>query len=582
MPQIKTKQHGSVLALAIVVILLLTLTGAALIKAAHGQLLQAVQMKNREAAFSAAEAAYEKAVFWMSQQPDMLSSLYSANASGSLNFTQSYSDYGVSFAGFLGSRPVYKIEANGYCGIHQRSISAYVVQAVSGWDLGSCQIPSSPTQGAKGYFVTGEVIDMPMHINDQNDSPDERDIYTSGTPQFLAQMSMGESRYTSGGSDKYSGVMGLFKGGIYFKQPASRIANTDSVIQKVDRFKQFTNPSYQFKPTAKPLPKDPNGKAGFYSSTVSEAPAVHLKFYVKDGKGFVRIYDDCTVATYTRGGATNNSWDYSLNPGGATKFKKYGIYGCHFTSGSYTDVPVDNPSHPIYVKQNYGGVESAPGAQIYVDGNVVIGCSQEDAAALGAQINKLKGQISVVATGNIWITSSLTVDGARDAKGMPSSNNPNVLGLIAQGVIKVADPGMTENNLLSQTTDFDPSKVAGYMPIGNPDKAPIYSRKLPKTVEVEASLTSGGGGWGAENLYRSSSFPGRKNNTAGQKDILILRGTRCEPMIGLTASGNNGFLEEDYFDQRMIMGILPGNVWLKGKYVLIPGGWTETSKLKDS
>ena len=51
MPQIKTKQHGSVLALAIVVILLLTLTGAALIKAAHGQLLQSVQMKNREAAF---------------------------------------------------------------------------------------------------------------------------------------------------------------------------------------------------------------------------------------------------------------------------------------------------------------------------------------------------------------------------------------------------------------------------------------------------------------------------------------------------------------------------------------------------
>ena len=577
------QQQGSVLALVIIVMIVLTMVGMGMLKVGQGQLQQAIRLKNQELAFSAAEAAYEKSTFWMSQQVDMLSALNDDGASGTLNFTHSNADYSVQFSTFLGARPVYRITVNGTAGIYQRTITAYVVQAVSGWDVATCKIPSGPNQAAMAYFTTGEVIDMPMHVNNQNDSPDNRDIYTYGTPRFLGVMSLGENRYTASGSDKYNSVMGLFEGGIHFNQPASRIANPDSVTQKVDRFEQFTNPSYRFTPqVVQTLPKDSSGKTGFYTGTVSEVPATQLKFYVKNGEGYVRIYDNCTVAAYTRGGKSNNSWDYRASSGGGSSFEKYGIYGCHYTTGTYTDVRIDDPSSPIYVKQDFGGIESKPGAQIYVDGNVVIGCSQEDAAVLGASLNTVKGQLSVVATGNIWITNSLKVDGSRDAKGVPAADNPNVLGLIASGVIKVADPGMSENGLLTKVSDFNPALVSGYEPIGITDKAPIYSRKLPQTVEVEASLTMGLGGWGAENLYRSSSFTPRKNFQTNKNDTLILRGTRCEAMVGLTASGKNGFLEHDYFDSRMITGIVPGNIWLKGKYVLIPGGWSETSTINNN
>lgn len=165
---------------------------------------------------------------------------------------------------------------------------------------------------------------------------------------------------------------------------------------------------------------------------------------------------------------------------------------------------------------------------------------------------------------------------------MPAEDNPNIVGLLANGVIKVVDPGMPENGLLSDLNNFKPSDISGYMPIGLKDKAPIYSRKLPQTLEVEAALTSGAGGWGVENLYRTSGFPGRKNFQTNVKDILILRGTRTEPMIGLTAVGNNGFLERNYFDKRIISGILPANIWLKGKYVLVPGGWIESHTTKQN
>lgn len=312
--QRSAKQKGAVLALVLVAIMLLMISGAALIRLTNGRLLEAARTKSREKAFSAAEAAYEKALFWMTQQPDMLSALTSNQTQGLVRFLDSQGTYWVRFANFLGSRPVFHIQAIGECGIYEHRIDAYLVQAVSGWDLGTSRIPSSPTQLVQGYFVTGEVIAMPMHINDQKDSPDARDIGISGTPQFLASVSMGESRYTTGGSDKYADVINLFQAGIYFNQPASRIATPEFVQQKIERFKRFTNPTYQLKPTIRmTLPKHPQGRTGFYASTVSDLPAVHLKFYVKDGKGYMRIYNDCTVAGYTRDGSATNTWDYCLN-----------------------------------------------------------------------------------------------------------------------------------------------------------------------------------------------------------------------------------------------------------------------------
>lgn len=576
------RRRGSILALTVVLVLVLTLTGVALLSVAEGQLLQAVRVKNQEAAFSAAEAAYEQALFWMSQQVDMLESLGHIQSSGTLEFPTSRSDYSIRFTTFLGARPVYKIEANGYSGIFQRTVSAYVVQAVSGWEMGMCRIPSGPNSTIAVNFVSGEIIDFPMHINDLKDSPDNRDIYISGSPDFRAHVSMGESRYRTSGADKYgTSIINLFPAGISFNQPASLITNPTSVDAKINRFRDATNVSYRFSPQiVKSLPKHSQGRNGFYSSTVSEAAAVHLKFYVKDGAGYVRIYDDCTVATYTRSGTASNSYDYSVNTqNNSNTYWKYPIYGCHYTTGSYTDVRIDDPESSIYVSQLFGGVESDPGAQIYVDGNVIIGASQEDSAVLGSMLNTVKGRLAIVASGNIWLTNELKVDGPRDVEGMPTLDNLNVLGLISQGVIKVVDPGMTDNNLLSNQAYFNAAEVAGYEPIGLSAGSQPYNRVLPGTVVVEASMTVGGGGWGAENLYRSSSFPGRKNFNGSKNDNLVVRGSLTEVMRGVVGSGTNGYLKKYYYDKRVMTGIFPGNIWLKGKYVLIPGGWTETSTI---
>ena len=566
--------------MVVLLVFVLTLTGMALLKVAEGQLHQAVRFKSQETAFSAAEAAYEQALYWMSRQVDMLDALESEQTSGTLDFTQSRSDYAIRFSTFLGARPVYRIEANGYCGIYQRTISACVIQAVSGWDMGMCRSPSGPNSTTALNFLDDEIIDFPMHVNDLKDSPDARDIYISGSPDFRAHVSVGESRCTGGGSDKYASVMKLFPKGISFNQPSSQIVNPLAVSTKVNRFRDATNVSYRFTPRViQSIPKDSSGKTGFYNE-VSEAPAVHLKFYVKNGKGYVRIYDNCTVAVYTRGGSSSNSYDYRINPENGSTYFKYPIYGCHYSAGVFTDVRIDDPAAPIYVRQAFSGAESDPGAHIYVDGNVIIGCSQEDAAALGAAINTVKGRLAVVASGSIWMTNELKVDGTRQADGMPTIDNTNIIGLISQSVIKVVDPGMTDNNLLYRTSDFDAAKVAGYMPIGLSSGSKLYNRVLPATMVIEASMTVGGGGWGVENIYRTSSFPGRKNyNGSSKNDNLVIRGSLAESMRGIVGSGTNGYLKMYYFDKRIMTGMLPGNIWLKGKYVLIPGGWAEESTL---
>lgn len=578
--QFGSKQRGSILALTVILVIVLTLTGAALLKVAHGQLLQAVRVKNQESAFSAAEAAYERAVFWMSQQVDMLNYLGQNQASGTLDFGSSTSDYAVTFSTFLGARPVYRIEANGYSGVFQHTINAYVVQAVSGWDLAMCRAPSAPNTTVALHFVTGDILDIPMHVNDLNDSPDNRDIYITGAPRFLSHVSMGESRYTTGGTDKYSSVMNRFEAGISFNQPASLIANADSVSQRVNRFRTYTHPSYQFAPSVShTLPKHASGTTGFRNE-VSEQPAVHMKFFVKEGQGYVRVYDNSTVAAYTRGGGDNTTFDYRINPGSGSTYFKYPIYGCHFNSGTYTDIRIDDPASPIYVAQEFGGVQSNFGAQIYVDGNVVIGAAQEDMAVLGSMINTVKGQLSVVATGNIWIANNLEVYGTRETDGMPTLDNPNILGLISQGVVKVVDPGMTTNGLLYNPSFFDVSTLPGYAPIGNSGGAASYNRQLPATVVVEAAMTVGGGGWGVENIYRNNAYPGRKNFNTNQKDRLVVRGSITEAMRGILGSGNTGFVRSYLYDKRVAAGIVPGNIWLKGKYVVIPGGWSESSAIR--
>ncbi len=579
MKKIRNKNtQGSALILALILMIILTLSGLAMVKVAQGRLVQAVRVKNEQAASFAAEAAYEKALFWMSQQPDMLSALEQSGVSGDLSFSQSDSEYQITFSSFIGSRPVYTIRADGHCGIFQKTIEANVVQAISGWEMGACRVPSGPTTTTAVSFVAGELIDMPIHINDAKDSPDARDISISGSPSFLRPVSMGESRYTAGGSDKYASVMNCFTKGISFKQPASRIADTASIQSKVDRFRDSTNTAYCFTPAAN------SGIAG-------GQPAVQLEFFVgKDGIGYVQITENCTVVGYTRTGSSSNSWDYKLNTSGSgDTYVKYPIYGYHYIPGNaakrYTR-RIDNPQDPIYVSQSYGGVSSPPGAQIYVNGNVIIGSKGEFASSVG-QLNTVKGQITVVATGNIWIANELKVAGQHAQDGMPSVDNTNVVGLIAQGVVKVVDSGMTTNGLLTAPPAVN--KGDNYEPIGNKDPksgSPIYDRILPGRMVVEAAVTVGGGGWGAENVYRGNTANDRENGNGSAYDELILRGTLTEVIRGvvgidISSSQKNGYRKYYYYDTRLMSGILPSNIWLKGKYLLIPGGLEESASVRE-
>jgi hypothetical protein len=535
--QCRVKRYGSVLVLLVVYLVVLTALGVGLLTVAYGVRHRAIALKNEAVAMLAAEAGYEKAIFWMSQQKDMLSALQedTPGTTGTVNFADGYCDYKIEFFTFIGARPVYRVISEGHSGMFNRTVDVRVVQAISGWDMGQCRVPSGSSSTQAVYFVNGETIDMPLHINKLNDSPDNRDIYISGSPNFLRPVGMGESRYTGSGTDKYASVMGLFKGGIYFDQPDSRITDESVILGKVERFKDSTAAAYRFTPTAP-------------ASVSPKYPAVQLEFYVdaSDGVGKVRITNNCTVKANTAG-----TYDYSVVPGsGATKFQKYNIYAYHFKPNSEPQLVV--PIESTYVPQKFGGYESEPGGQIFVDGSVVIGSSTYTDIVV-------KGKITVVATGNIWVADSIKVDGPHDASGVPSADNPNILGLIANGVVKVADPGLSPSSAPS---------VSGqtYQPIGN-TKSGYTGRYLPDPTVVEASITVGGGGWGAENV-------GNRREYSGNQDDLIVRGSITEVLRGVVGlTGSDGYLKHYYLDERLLEGVLPGDIWLKGKYIPAPAGW---------
>jgi hypothetical protein len=181
---------------------------------------------------------------------------------------------------------------------------------------------------------------------------------------------------------------------------------------------------------------------------------------------------------------------------------------------------------------------------------------------------------------------------------MPTSDNPNVLGLIAQGVIKVVDPGMSSYGAIygypaaPSTFLYDlPSRVGVndsvlgashkhfYCPIGNRKAAGDANnvRCLPHDTVVEAAITVGGGGWGAENVATAnpSSNPNRKEYTSGTSDNLKVHGSITEVIRGVVGmpSYNDGFLKEYTIDARLMSGILPGDIWFSGKYIPAPAGW---------
>jgi len=562
-------RRGSVLILAVISIAVLTVLGMGLSSLGYNVRRNAIQIKTETAAMLAAEAGYEKAIFWMGQQQDMLSALEAniEGVTGTLAFSESRCAYAVSLHTFIGSRPVYRILSNGYAGAFSRTVDCLVIQAISGWDMGKCRIPTAPTTTSPVNFGTGEIIDMPLAVNKLNDNPDERDIYISGAPTFRQPVAMAESRHTTAGTDKYRTVMPLFTRGIYFDQPQSRILDEPSMAAKISRFRSTTKAQFRYTPVVS-------------APVTNPAPAVQLEFYVDNqGIGKVRVTNNCTVRGFQQS-ADNRTYDYKITPGSSgERYERYLIYAYHLASVN-ANGNGDRATHSItdtYVSQAIGATQSEPGGQIFVDGNVVIGGNMTDHN--GDQL--IKDKITVVATGNIWVADSIRLDGAHDPDGTPSASNPNICGLIAQGVIKVVDPGMSDYSYVDDQPvvpgGFSYERI-GIADFANANIATRHLRHLPNPVIVEAAMTIGGGGWGAENVQRRVSpttYGGRKE-WPGPVDNLIVRGALVEAIRGVVGIiGADGFNKQYYLDERLIEGILPGDIWLRGKYIPAPAGWRD-------
>lgn len=570
----KQRNRGAVLVLVVITMIVLGVVGVGLLQISFGERLESVRIKNESVAMMAAEAGYEKAIYRMSQQMDVLSALSDAGfANGeTLTFADSWCDYTISFHEFMGARPIYRILSNGHCGRYSRTVDVLVVQAVSGWDMGMCRVPSGVTSTYPVYFVGGEIIDIPIHINCYAEPDDEaRDIFIIDTPDFLQMVSMGEAEFDADGHNKYSDVMDCFNAGIYFNQPASRVTDRETLQTKVDNFRQTLEeqkPELIYTPTA-------NGDVPLAQ------PAVQLEFFTKDGVGYVQITENCTVRGYIREGADSVTWDYMIDPAGdGTRYMKYPIYGYHVVpeNAETRGLRYIRTLESTEVVPSYGGIEGLPGGQIYVDGNVIIGSNNEKLGELGADaINTVKGKITIVATGNIWLADQLQVDGDRQENGRPAMDNPNIVGLVAQGVVKVVDPGRVTDIVGSNTgfkTAFTTPQGTGdiYEPIGAYDSSPYsHYRHLPLNTMVEAAITVGGGGWGAEDVQRGS-YGGRKEALGGQ-NYIIVHGTISEAIRGVVGCGSDGYHKKYYLDSRMMQGILPGDIWLKGKYIPAPSGW---------
>jgi hypothetical protein len=548
---------GSALVVVVVSLLILLALGIGILMVAWGARHKAIRFKNEAAAMLAAEAGYEQAVFWMSRQQDVLTSIYkgAAGTSGALSFPDADCDYQIKLFSFAGYRPVYQVISIGHSGVFDRTVDVRVIQAISGWAMGMCRVPYGTTSTYPVNFANGEIIDIPIHINKlplSIEGTDDRDIYIIGSPHFLQDVGMGESRYrASGGGDKYASVMSLFEGGIYFNQPDCKITDEATVQGKVDRFKDSTKPAFRFTPSSP-------------ASITNKQQAVQLEFFVDGGVGKVRITNNCAV----RGLLPSTLYDYKIKPGtSGTQYERYYLYAYHVrpTDADSTGERFVCPIEQTYVTQSIGGVESDPGGQIFIDGNVIIGSG--DSLLPGQDM--VKGKVTVVATGNIWLADSTVVDGTHNADGKPSQDNPNVLGLVAQGVVKVVDPGMTDPSYVNIDPTTPPSGYT-YVPIALADSgqpADSRLRHLPDPTVVEAAMTVGGGGWGAEDVG------GRKEFSSPQDD-LIVRGTITEAVRGVVGVvGTDGYLKHYYFDERLLEGILPGDMWLQGKYIPAPAGW---------
>lgn len=547
--------------LVLLVIIVLTILGMSLMQVSFGVRHNAIAVKQDVAALAAAEAGHEMAVFWMSQQQDLMTVLQNnpgglSDPAAVASMNAATTNYRISFHDFFNNRPVYNIESIGTAGNSRRMINTYVMQAIGGWDS-THRVPRSANTTTPWPFASSEVIDIPLHINKHDDSPDVKDIYIIGSPSFLRHVEFGESR----GSKYSSSVLNLFGAGYAFDQPDNKVTNLATVQRKVNRFRDTIihngRPAdFVINPTK--------------STTIpgTTQPVVQLEFFVNGGVGKMRVTNNCTAVVYQGSDGARTTYDYKIDPAGSgSTFVKYPIYGYHYRNNSGGSGVVYDVADS-YVKMEVGGIYSEPGGQVYVDGNVVIGGQDYDQMVL-------KGKLTVVATGNIWVADPIVFEGNRTGD-LPAMDNPNALGLIALGVVKVVDPGMPTYSYVTNNGSNGPKNVSGftYVPVANHDSGADYRRILTNPMVVEAAVTVAGGGWGAENV-------GNRKNVSSYHDKLVLRGAIAEAMRGIVGTASplwssytrNGYYKQYYMDERLWQGILPGDFWLLGKYVSVPGGW---------
>jgi hypothetical protein len=452
--------------------------------------------------------------------------------------------------------------------------------------MGLCRIPTGSSTSAPAFFTGEDIINIPIHINSEDPLDELADIYVSrrSKPRFRQQVSVEESRYTWWGAhnDKYSNLIGLFDKGIYFNQPPNKVSSRfiaggdNSVVQKVGRFLRTTLPAFRFTGANRPI------ASSAVPLSWSAAPAVQLEFYVGGGGGRVQITNNCTVS---RVGGFGNDWI-----GTGPTFTPYPIYAFHYADPTTTR---DFSIGATYVSQRAstpsGRVASTPaGGQIFIKGNAIIGGavvtgpSGRTLMASNMLPSQVGGRLTVVATGNIWIVSPILYAGAQSpgvgGGQVPAASNLNVLGLFSQfGVVKVVDPGLSSN--VPTTGPGVPAEFTGtggsvlsYQSIGYQKASPsyIFDRQLPQAMAVQAAITACGGGWGAENVGA------RFNTNPGSKDTLFVAGSITEAVQGMVAKSNNGFRRRYYFDNRLLGGILPGDMWLQSKYIPTPGGWSDS------
>jgi hypothetical protein len=590
----KAKPNGSVLVLVVLSIFILITLGMGILAIAYTARLRAANIKAQASANLAAGAAYEEAVHWLSQQPDVFTILVpppkrkgrrgwkkkpdrEITITGTVAFEGSRGDYTISFDHFSAAQPVYKIVANGYSRAAKRTIEALLVQAIGGWSMGKCEMPVGTSTTSPAPFTNRDVTDIPIHIN-SNDEPDDDEldihILMDNMPTFTQPVSIAESRYKRIGAelDKYKGVIDLFENGIYFNQPNNKITNSESWETKIERFRDNTNRRFNYSSNTgrKPRTHLPNN-SGFPYTVY---PAVQLEFFVQGGIGKVRITNDCSVC-----GAPPGELDYMIDSQ-LDDYKQYDIYGFHYTYDR-SDPRIYNIEES-YVSTSARNTSSERGGQIYVDGNVIIGGAvtfdknRKLYLADTGYPSQIKGRLTVVATGNIWIVSPVEYAGPQIKeliantfliKKVPAADNRNYLGLVSlNGVVKVVDPGLSVYE-----GEGPPSYPrVTYKPVALPrpfSGVKTYLRQLPMSTVVQAAITVGKGGWGEENItnrYMMIKYDG-----------LILAGSITEAVRGAYVETGGGCRKYYYFDKRLLKGHVPGDLWFGGKFIPTPGGWRD-------